>query len=386
MKTQAFEQWLLHSYRTKEGVPAAATTCRARVFNCSTVEAYEGDLDAHFATDRLNGLMTRMSYSKDDERLGAPAKHRIPIKGSLYNGTATLRSALNLYVQFCDAAMPGGASLPPASSSERRPVKPRQTASQWPDWSAPTESELIQLARLTVPHVRFLHPEIVRGVVEDNERHRAEWVTGLTRLGVDPHAYLWERGACAFPGVRRYSGSKEIAQFRKQAGGVASGYAQALKVDDNDYPKHLWSFVFLGKPFPKNGPKGYALAHLMDHKANLNRFREEVETVGTALDRPSWPGLYTSAANCVYSPSVLIKPTDFAGSLRNLLQRRAVYLYGDFCNLTPPGLRIRDTASDAWSLDTFDWCAPVGSLDHIKPFLAFRNETIDALLAGKQAP
>jgi hypothetical protein len=386
MREREFEQWLIQSYRTKDGVPMAATTRHSRVFNCQTLEAHEGDLDGHFARDRFRALLERLSYSKDDERAGAPAKHRIPINGNVYNGMATLRSALNLYIQFCEAPALGEGSHPLLVPAERRPAKPRQPTSLWPDWSVPTESEIIQLARLTVPHVRFLHSEIVHAVVEDNERRRADWAAGLSQRGVDPQAYLWERGACAFPGVRRHSGSKEIAQFRKQLGNLASGYSQALTADDNDYPKHLWSFVFRARPFQKFGPTGYALAHLIDHKANPGRFRDELDNLGTALDRPSLPGLYTSAANCVFSPITLIKPTDFAGALRNLLQRRAASLYGSFCNLTPPFLRIRDAASDAWSLEAFDWRAPVGSLDHIDAFLAFRKETIDILLAAKQTP
>jgi hypothetical protein len=385
MRTQAFEQWLIHAYRTKEGIPAAATTCRARVCNCKTVEVYEGDLDIHFAGDRSRGLLGRMSYSKDDERVNLAAKHRVPINGNVYNGTATLRSALSLYYQFCQewplGAQPPAARVPPQSAN----VRPPRQRSKWPDWNLPTDEDVFHLARLIVPFVRFLHPEIVRAVVEDNERHRPAWAAALSARGIDPTAYLWERGACAFPGVRRHTGSKEIAQHRKQTEAPEAGYGQALKIDDNNYPKHLWSFVFRGRPFQQFGPEGYALAHLVDHKVH-KRLWEEIEAIDVAAYRPSWPGLYTSAANSVFAPTTLIKPTDFAGPLRNLLQRRAASLYGSFCNLTPPHLRIRDTASDAWSLDTFDWCDPVGSLDHIKPFLAFRNETIDNLFAGKQAP
>jgi hypothetical protein len=303
MREREFEQWLIQRYQTKDGVPLAATTCRSRIFNCQTVETHEGDLDGHLAADRFRSLQVRLNYTKDDERAGLPAKHRVPINGNVYNGTATLRSALNLYVQFCEFAATGGLLLPPAPALECRPVKPRQLSRPWPEWAVPPENAVVQLARLTVPYIRFLHPEIVHALVEDNERHRVAWAAGLSQRGIDPQAYLWERGACAFPGVRRHSGSKEIAQFRKQSGNLAPSYAQALTADDNDYPKHLWSFVFRGRPFPKHGPKGYALAHLLDHKANRDRFRDELENLRNGPDQTSWPGLYTSAANCVFSPT-----------------------------------------------------------------------------------
>jgi hypothetical protein len=94
MRTQAFEQWLVHSYRTKEGEPIAATTRRSRMSDCRTIETYEGDLDTHFTGDQSRGLLGRMSYSKDDERMSLAARHRVPINGNVHNRTATLLSAL----------------------------------------------------------------------------------------------------------------------------------------------------------------------------------------------------------------------------------------------------------------------------------------------------
>jgi hypothetical protein len=381
MREREFDQWLIHGYRTKDGAPMAATTCRARLSNCKTLERHEGDLDAHFASDRFQGLLGRLSYSKDDERAGAAATHRVPIAGNVYDGTATLRSALTLYAQFCASSTAGGPPRPP-NASERRPVKPRRPSRPWPEWGAPPESALLQLARLTVPHVRFLHPEIVHAVVEDNERRRAGWTEALSARGIDPTAYLWERCACAFPGVRRYAGGKEIDRFRNPAMRKTTKFPQALNVDHNGYPKQLWSFVSRGKEFQNFGPRGYELAHLLDHKDAGNRSQLEVETVGPAAERASLFGLFTSAANGVFAPTTMIKPTDFCRPLRNLLQRRAASLYGSFCNLLPPGQGIRDAASDAWSFDDFDWSDPVGSLNHVDAFLLFRNETIDDLFTA----
>jgi len=68
-------------------------------------------------------------------------------------------------------------------------------------------------------HARFLQPEIVQAIVVDNELHRAAWSEALETRGIDPRAYLWPGSACAFPGVRRYAGSSEIAIFRKRATG-----------------------------------------------------------------------------------------------------------------------------------------------------------------------
>ncbi|MCY4560653.1 MAG: hypothetical protein OXF79_30675 [Chloroflexi bacterium] len=124
-----------------------------------------------------------------------------------------------------------------------------------PAWPQPEDGDLLELAWAMAPFVRFLDPAIVGAVVEDNRRVGRAWSASLEALGIDPGIYLWDGSPCAFPGVRRYAGSTEIAVFRKRA---ESGEAppQCLSLDDNDYPKHLWSFIFIGKPFRKRGPEG----------------------------------------------------------------------------------------------------------------------------------
>ena len=142
------------------------------------------------------------------------------------------------------------------------------------------------------PFVRFLDPGIVGAVVEDNRRFGGEWSTSLEAHGIDPAIYLWEGPPCAFPGVRRYAGSTEIAVFRKRAES-SEAPPQCLSLDDNDYPKHLWSFVFTGKPFRKRGPDGYQLAHLFDHKEYGNRWCDELDAP-PGVGEPVLPyGLFT---------------------------------------------------------------------------------------------
>jgi len=92
----------------------------------------------------------------------------------------------------------------------------KANASRWPEWNLPSDDELLQLAKITIPYICFLHPEIVAFMVADNQLHREEWHAGLAEYGVDPSLYLWDGSPCAFPGVRRYAGSAEIAQHRKK--------------------------------------------------------------------------------------------------------------------------------------------------------------------------
>ena len=262
MKAAPFRVWL----KGERGLSAG--TVGSLISNCRRVERHEGDLDAHYDSDELDGLLQHLNPGEPE--------HGIPIAGDVYNGTATLKNAVNLY---CDFRKGGGRTVSSGDNPEKR--QPRQGRSprsraQWPAWRQPTDEDLLDLARAMAPFVRFLDPGIVDAVVEDNRRFGGEWSTSLEALGIDPAIYLWEGSPCAFPGVRRYAGSTEIAVFRKR---VESSEAppQCLSLDDNDYPKHLWSFVFTGRPFRKRGPDGYQLAHLFDHKEYGNRWRDELD-------------------------------------------------------------------------------------------------------------
>jgi hypothetical protein len=269
------------------------------------------------------------------------------------------------------------------ASKPGRPPAQVPLGADWPVWEQPHADELLAMAKITTPHIRFLEPEILRLVVEDGESRREQWGRRLAALGISPDLYLWQRSSCVFPGVRRYAGSSEIAQHRRRMEADAR-VAEALTLDDNDFPKHLWSFVFRGRPFQKQGPVGYSLAHLLDHKVYNNRVADEATLATDQV--AAYFGLYTAAANTVYIPNGLIRPTDFSFPLRNLLQRRALELYGRFCNLLPPGINLRPDAGPEWALDQFKWKDPVGTRQHLPAFLRYRNEKMERLLSAVETP
>jgi hypothetical protein len=68
--------------------------------------------------------------------------------------------------------------------------RPGTGTSLWPVWAPPNNDDLFAPARLTTPYVRFLSPEAVRLVVDDNERHRAIWTEMLSVRGIDPALYV----------------------------------------------------------------------------------------------------------------------------------------------------------------------------------------------------
>jgi hypothetical protein len=364
-----FQSWLERKF------PPGAGTAVTRLNNCKRVEDAHGDLDMHYNNDQMAWLCKRLKYSMVDKRAGRPNPSNISLENcDLYNNLAMYRSAIKLYREFrqTDAITP--------TLEIMRPRHPVISVTSWPEWEPPSNQDLLHLAKITVPYVRFLHTDIVLALVEDNEYRRESWGKRLAEQGVNPSLYLWERSACAFPGVRRYMGSTEIARHRRRVE-VTARPQNALAIDDNDYPKHIWSYVFRGKRFQKQGPPGYALAHLMDHKEYKNRIREEFVVDHKIAPLSALFGLFTSVTNTVYMPSGLVRPTDFSFLLRNLIQRKAFEIYGKFCNLLPTHLSLRPAVSDAWSLDAFQWREPVGTLAHVPAFLRYRNEEIERLLS-----
>ena len=51
------------------------------------------------------GESFRAGERDGNDVIGVPVLHRVPMDGNLYEGTATLRSALRLYVEFMDSGI-----------------------------------------------------------------------------------------------------------------------------------------------------------------------------------------------------------------------------------------------------------------------------------------
>ena len=158
-----------------------------------------------------------------------------------------------------------------------------------------------------------------------------------------------------------------------------SAIEDALALDDNDYPKQIWSYIFRDKQFSKYGPAGYSLAHLIDHKKDKNRMDEEFIFSENHLFEKPFYGLYTCASNSVYIPNSLMKPTDFNGAIRNLLVRKAESLYGNYCNLVPTYVKAKESYDSKWNIDNFEWAEPVGTVENLDDFFMFRNKRMNEI-------
>jgi hypothetical protein len=368
MKIEQFKKWL-----KKTGYKD--TVVNSRAGNCNKVSKYEGDLDLLFAKDECADLLARLNYTTDDERNNRKVKHKVPINGNKRTGSATLKSAVSLYVDFLKGSIK---TVKPVDMQTRASGEKVEKKNDWPVWDAPADDECYQLAQISTRYIRFLSPEIIRAVVEDNEKNKEFFWEYLRKYHINPSLYLWEKSSCCFPGIRRYAGSSEIAAFRKRS--KIESVKDAISLDDNDFPKQLWSFVFRNAQFSKQGPTGYNLAHLIDHKDDKNRYEEEFDFEDGRKPQKAFYGLYTCASNAVYIPSNLMKPTDFNGAIRNLLFKKAQSLYGSICNIVPPNMKIKNIGGSKWNIDKFKWADPVGTMENVERFLKYRKKKIDDIL------
>ena len=91
-----FKGWLLAGGMT----PRAA---RDYVSRLDRVARAYGDVDAQFAKDRCGSLLRDLAYSTADRDRDAPNRSRVKIDGDVYNGLASLRTAVRKYVEFRSA-------------------------------------------------------------------------------------------------------------------------------------------------------------------------------------------------------------------------------------------------------------------------------------------
>ncbi len=95
MKEADYRQWL-------EDQKYEAKTISTRMSDTAHVEKFHGDLDEHYASDRMANLIDRLKYSRDDQRKNRLNPSKIPFKGDIHNQLASYRSAATLYKRFRD--------------------------------------------------------------------------------------------------------------------------------------------------------------------------------------------------------------------------------------------------------------------------------------------
>lgn len=80
----------------------APNTVNAQLYRAERVEDHHGNLDEHYAKDRMESLLSMLRYSKDDKRRNHPNPSKLPIDGDLQTGLAAYRGAVERYRRFRD--------------------------------------------------------------------------------------------------------------------------------------------------------------------------------------------------------------------------------------------------------------------------------------------
>ncbi len=252
----------------------------------------------------------------------------------------------------------------------------KQKRENWPEWLVPSDESQIQLAMVLMPHIKILSPEIVKVIVEENNNKHNKWVNDFKKIGIRADIYLWENSPITFPGIRRHVGKNEemeVKKNRKRARGNDS-----LLLDDNSFPKEIWSFVLRGRKVGKHGPSNYSLAHIVDHKDYKSRHTDEIMGFEKSIEKNLYAGLHTSCTNTVYIPNNLLKPTDHNGMIRRLLIQVINRYYNPICSTLPHNKSFKlDNIEDKWHIDRFPEPAIVGNNSLAKEFIEYRNNFIE---------
>ncbi|MDD2981896.1 MAG: hypothetical protein PHQ74_00775 [Crocinitomicaceae bacterium] len=246
----------------------------------------------------------------------------------------------------------------------------------WPEWATPNDESLIQLAETLMPHIKILSPDVVKLIVAENNNKLTQWTNDFKEIGIRADIYLWQDSPITFPGIRRHAGNLEISAVKKNRNNAKGN--DSILLDDNSFPKELWSFILRGRKADKNGPANYSLAHIIDHKDYRSRHIEEIKDFEKTKEKNLYAGLHTSCANTVWLPNNLMKPTDHKGNIRQLLIQVVNKYYSPICTILPHEKSLNlDNIEDKWQIDRFPEPTIVGSIDKAEKFIEYRNNLIE---------
>ena len=167
----SFKTWLIEN----DGLSDSAAN--SRVANILNIEKYYGDLDELIRDGGAQNLLTELSYCKKDERQGIPQKHKVPIRGNIYDGSATLRQAVKKYFRFSDAIYGSSENLKEIALSHQSVDEGIENEDITSDVENTCNSllDVLKVSRMEVVHTNFLkwffdkskkHPIILKHLLQ----------------------------------------------------------------------------------------------------------------------------------------------------------------------------------------------------------------------------
>ena len=197
------------------------------------------------------------------------------------------------------------------------------------DNSGEVEKDLaILLGRVS----HHMHPEIIEYITKKNVDFKNDFIKYCRHTKLDYDNFFYEGSDCIFPGIRRpvNSEKKNLKNWKNNI------YERDGTIfNDNTYPRHIWTFLSLGRCYSggtwkKSGLDDFELAHIFGHKKDEKDLEKKVFD---CFDDTVLPySLFTSASNVVLIPKGLTKPTDKMESIKICFYKRHLDLYGNNLN------------------------------------------------------
>lgn len=189
-----------------------------------------------------------------------------------------------------------------------------------------TQSVEKDLSKILGSVSHHLHPEIVKYIIESNISFKEKFHQ-YSPKELNINEFFYEGSDCVFPGVRRpvnreTSGSKWKNNI----------YKDGTILNDNTYPRHIWSFLVNSKPYTGSnwkvaGLNSFELAHIFGHKTDETHLEKNSFLKFEENKNPY--SLFTSASNIVLIPKGMTKPTDKIDSVKLCYYKRHIDLYGE---------------------------------------------------------
>ena len=173
-----------------------------------------------------------------------------------------------------------------------------------------------------------IHPLIVDYITKENKRFKEEFENFCNKK-LDTSSYFYKNSDCVFPGSRRAVNNEkdDFNQWKRKV-----YYFDGTILDDNEYPRHIWSFLSIQKPYngpnwKKSGLNDFELAHIFNHKTSEMTLEKKVFVNFNENFKPY--SQFTSCSNVVLIPNGIVKPTDKMDEVKICFYKRHIELYGE---------------------------------------------------------
>ena len=191
------------------------------------------------------------------------------------------------------------------------------------DNSKSVEKELAILLGRVSHHI---HPEIVEFIKSKNNDFLIDFKS-YCHPKLNYSTFFYKGSDCLFPGVRRPINKEKSPKWKNKIND-----SDGTIFNDNTYPRHIWAFLTLQKPYSspswiKSGLNAFELAHIFGHKSDEQELEKKVFNHFDFQLKPY--ALFTSASNVVLIPKGLTKPTDKMENIKICFYKRHIDLYGE---------------------------------------------------------